>query len=149
MPQFIRGLAVAGTARERVHGVGITHTSQAACGPGDILVSQPRFQIEIGIEAGSGHLDDGQDSRGWAVGFDVAVGQEQCVHPFGMGNQKQLCYPALVLLCASFNFCAHSSQQTSTVFPPSFTLIALSSSLQSQAAQVFSVFTLLILRYPR
>jgi hypothetical protein len=40
--------------------------------------------------------------------------------------------------CDSRNFCAHSSQQTSTVRAPIFTLIALSSSLQSQAAQVFS-----------
>jgi hypothetical protein len=29
--------------------------------------------------------------------------------------------------CASFNFCAHSSQQTSTVLPPIVTAIAFSS----------------------
>jgi len=37
---------------------------------------------------------------------------------------------------ASFNLFAHSSQHTSTVSPPIFTLIELTSSLQSQAAQV-------------
>lgn len=47
------------------------------------------------------------------------------------------CWP--VLPCASFNFPAHSSQQTSTTFPPNFTLIAPSSSLQSHAAHVFSI----------
>jgi hypothetical protein len=40
---------------------------------------------------------------------------------------------------ASPSFCAHSSQQTSTTRVPILTLMALSSSLQSQAAQVFSV----------
>jgi hypothetical protein len=40
--------------------------------------------------------------------------------------------------CDSRSFCAHSSQQTSTVRVPILTLIALSSSLQLQAAQVFS-----------
>jgi hypothetical protein len=39
---------------------------------------------------------------------------------------------------ASRSFCAHSSQQTSTTCLPTVTLMALSSSLQSQAAQVFS-----------
>jgi hypothetical protein len=38
---------------------------------------------------------------------------------------------------ASRSFCAHSSQQTSTTRVPILTLIAFSSSLQSQAAQVF------------
>jgi hypothetical protein len=39
---------------------------------------------------------------------------------------------------ASFSFCAHSSQHTSTVLPPILTLMEFASSLQSQAAQVFS-----------
>src|SRR5262245_55445358 len=39
---------------------------------------------------------------------------------------------------ASLSLTAHSSQHTSTVRPPIFTWIELSSSLQSQAAQVFS-----------
>jgi hypothetical protein len=38
---------------------------------------------------------------------------------------------------ASRSFCAHASQQTSTTRVPILTLIAFSSSLQSQAAQVF------------
>jgi hypothetical protein len=38
---------------------------------------------------------------------------------------------------ASFNFCAHSSQQTSTTLPPILTETGLASSSQSQAAQVF------------
>jgi hypothetical protein len=46
---------------------------------------------------------------------------------------------AVAEACASFSFCAQSSQHTSTVLPPIVTLIALESSLQSQAAQVFSV----------
>jgi hypothetical protein len=41
-----------------------------------------------------------------------------------------------LLLGASPSFCAHSSQQTSTTRVPMLTLMALSSSLQSQAAQV-------------
>jgi hypothetical protein len=45
--------------------------------------------------------------------------------------------------CASFNFRAQSSQQTSTVLPPILTLKEFSSSLQSQAAQVVSTMTLL------
>jgi hypothetical protein len=40
---------------------------------------------------------------------------------------------------ASFSDCAHSSQHTSTVFPPIFTFMELASSSQSQAAQVFAV----------
>jgi hypothetical protein len=40
---------------------------------------------------------------------------------------------------ASRRVCAHSSQHTSTVLPPTFTAIALASSSQSQAAQVFAV----------
>jgi hypothetical protein len=40
--------------------------------------------------------------------------------------------------CASFNFRAQSSQHTSTVLPPIFTLMEFTSSLQSQAAQVVS-----------
>jgi len=45
--------------------------------------------------------------------------------------------------CASFNFRAQSSQQTSTVLPPIFTLKEFPSSLHSQAAQVVSTMTLL------
>src|SRR5437763_8707885 len=45
--------------------------------------------------------------------------------------------------CASFNFRAQSSQQTSTVLPPMLTLKEFPSSLQSQAAQVVSTMTLL------
>src|SRR5262249_56179224 len=40
---------------------------------------------------------------------------------------------------ASLSDRAHSSQHTSTVFPPTFTLMTLASSSQSQAAQVFAV----------
>src|SRR5436853_1933763 len=40
---------------------------------------------------------------------------------------------------ASLSDCAHSSQHTSTVLAPSFTLMGLASSSQSQAAQVFTV----------
>jgi hypothetical protein len=47
--------------------------------------------------------------------------------------------------CASFNFRAQSSQQTSTVLPPILTLKEVPSSLQSQAAQVDSTMTLLSL----
>jgi len=43
---------------------------------------------------------------------------------------------------ASFSDRAHSSQHTSTVFPPIFTLMALASSSQSQAAQVLAVMVL-------
>ena len=39
---------------------------------------------------------------------------------------------------ASLSACAHSSQHTSTVFPPIVTLMALASSSQSQAAQVLA-----------
>ena len=46
-----------------------------------------------------------------------------------------------VKLCASFSLRAQSSQHTSTVLPPIFTLMEFASSLQSQAAQVFSVMT--------
>jgi hypothetical protein len=46
---------------------------------------------------------------------------------------------------ASFSFCAHSSQHTSTVLPPILTSIDAPSSVQSQAAQVFSAITLLSL----
>jgi hypothetical protein len=42
---------------------------------------------------------------------------------------------------ASFNLRAHSSQHTSTVSPPIVTLMALASSVQSQAAHVFSTMT--------
>ena len=45
--------------------------------------------------------------------------------------------------CASFNFRAQSSQQTSTVLPPILTLKEFPSSLQSQAAQVVSTMALL------
>jgi hypothetical protein len=45
--------------------------------------------------------------------------------------------------CASFNFRAQSSQQTSTVLPPILTLKEFLSSLQSQAAQVVSTMMLL------
>ena len=41
--------------------------------------------------------------------------------------------------CASLNFCLQSSQQTSTVLPPIFTLIGFAFSLHSQAAQVFAL----------
>ena len=50
---------------------------------------------------------------------------------------------AVAETCASFNFRAQSSQQTSTVLPPIFTLMEFLSSLQSQAAQVVSTMTLL------
>jgi hypothetical protein len=50
---------------------------------------------------------------------------------------------AVAETCASFNFRAHSSQQTSTVWPPILTLMEFLSSLQSQAAQVLSTMTLL------
>jgi hypothetical protein len=50
---------------------------------------------------------------------------------------------ALAETCASFNFRAQSSQQTSTVLPPILTLKECPSSLQSQAAQVVSTMTLL------
>src|SRR5215470_9809730 len=43
--------------------------------------------------------------------------------------------------CASLSFCEHSSQHTSTALPPILTVIAFPSSLQSQAAQVFSTMT--------
>src|SRR3979490_2155749 len=43
--------------------------------------------------------------------------------------------------CASLSFCAHSSQHTSTILPPSLTLMEFSSSSQSQAAQVFCSMT--------
>jgi hypothetical protein len=43
--------------------------------------------------------------------------------------------------CASFSFCAQSSQQTSTVLPPIVTLMEFASSSQSQAAQVLSAMT--------
>jgi hypothetical protein len=45
---------------------------------------------------------------------------------------------AIAETCASFNLCAQSSQQTSTVLPPMLTLMEFRSSLQSQAAQVLS-----------
>jgi hypothetical protein len=47
--------------------------------------------------------------------------------------------------CASFNFRAQSSQQTSTVLSPILTLKEFPSSLQSQAAQVDLTMTLLSL----
>jgi hypothetical protein len=47
--------------------------------------------------------------------------------------------------CASFNFRAQSSQQTSTVLPPILTLKEFLSNLQSQAAQVVSTMMLLSL----
>jgi hypothetical protein len=40
---------------------------------------------------------------------------------------------------ASFSDWAHSSQHTSTVFPPIFTLMLLPSSWQSQAAHVVAL----------
>lgn len=45
---------------------------------------------------------------------------------------------------ASFSLCAHSWQQTSTVLPPIVTLKEFESSLQSQAAQVFSAMASLL-----
>jgi hypothetical protein len=51
-------------------------------------------------------------------------------HPFPGGDAD---------VCASRNCFAQSSQQTSTVLPPTFTLIEFASSLLSHAAQVFSV----------
>ena len=53
----------------------------------------------------------------------------------------QLLTAAVAEKCASFSFREHSSQQTSTVLPPILTLMGFSSSLQSQAAQVFSTMT--------
>jgi hypothetical protein len=49
---------------------------------------------------------------------------------------------------ASRSFCAHSSQQTSTTCVPTVTLMALSSSLQSHAAQVFSTMEISFLSPP-
>src|SRR5215470_11514564 len=46
--------------------------------------------------------------------------------------------------CASLSFVAHSSQQTSTVLPPSLTLMEFPSNLQSQAAQVVVVMVHLL-----
>lgn len=51
--------------------------------------------------------------------------------------------PLAAETCASFNWIAHSSQQTSTLRPPTLTSIELASSLQSHAAHVFSFITLL------
>src|SRR5258708_39774326 len=51
---------------------------------------------------------------------------------------------AVVEACASFSLCAHSWQQTSTVLPPIVTLKEFESSLQSQAAQVFSAMASLL-----
>src|SRR6266478_3483729 len=48
---------------------------------------------------------------------------------------------AIAETCASFSFCAHSSQHTSTVLPPILTLMGFTSSLQSQAAQVVATMT--------
>src|SRR5215471_5371224 len=49
--------------------------------------------------------------------------------------------PTVAKARASFSLWAHSSQHTSTVLPPILTLMELPSSLQSQAAQVFSNMT--------
>jgi hypothetical protein len=46
---------------------------------------------------------------------------------------------------ASFSFCAHSSQHTSTVLPPILTSMEVPSSVQSQATQVFAAITFLSL----
>jgi hypothetical protein len=43
--------------------------------------------------------------------------------------------------CASFSFRAQATQHTSTVLPPTVTLIECASSSQSHAAQVFSAMT--------
>src|SRR5208282_4014509 len=62
---------------------------------------------------------------------------------FLFGTIAQLLLAAVAAeRCASFSFCAHSSQHTSTVLPPILTLTGFASSLQSQAAQVFSAMTL-------
>ena len=50
---------------------------------------------------------------------------------------------AVAETCASFSLREHASQHTSTVLPPILTLMGFVSSLQSQAAQVFSTMTLL------
>src|SRR6266481_9635823 len=60
----------------------------------------------------------------------------------------QLLLAPVAETCASFSFCEHSSQHTSTVLPPILTLMGFASSLQSQAAQVFSNITFALL-YPR
>jgi hypothetical protein len=58
-------------------------------------------------------------------------------------------YPRLDEELASFSFCAHSSQHTSTVLRPILTLMEFSSSLQSHAAQVFSTKTLPLWELPK
>ena len=57
-------------------------------------------------------------------------------------------FAAVAETCVSFSFCAHSSQQTSTVLPPILTLMGFASNLQSQAAQVFSTMISLS-NYPK
>jgi hypothetical protein len=72
---------------------------------------------------------DVADASGWS--FDLVLASEEifATHDFLLG-------------LASRSFCAHSSQQTSTTRVPILTLMAVASSLQSQAAQVFSVMNI-------
>jgi hypothetical protein len=66
------------------------------------------------------------DTSGWSIHFALAGKEFFAAHDFLLG-------------IASRSLCAHSSQQTSTTRVPILTVMALSSSSQSQAAQVFSV----------
>jgi len=54
-----------------------------------------------------------------------------------LARKELLATHELSLEIASRNFCAHSSQQTSTTRAPILTLMPFPSSLQSHAAQVF------------
>src|ERR1700733_13897146 len=71
-----------------------------------------------------------------------------CDAPTLTNHDNRLFFPqaqGLLVLAealASFNLCAQSSQHTSTVLPPIFTLMESPSSLQSHAAQVFSAMAL-------
>src|SRR6266508_3611500 len=61
---------------------------------------------------------------------------------FGRGDIAQSplpCASVEIDASASLRARAQASQHTSTVLPPSLTFIAVASSLQSQAAQVFAV----------
>src|SRR6266850_4678808 len=58
-------------------------------------------------------------------------------------SRAQLLLAVVAERCASFSFCAHSSQHTSTVLPPIVTSTVFAFSSQSQAAQVLSAMTIL------
>jgi hypothetical protein len=55
-----------------------------------------------------------------------------------VGRHRFARFDAIADRCASFNFTAQASQQTSTDSPPMVTWTALASSAQSQAAHVLS-----------